>query len=68
VAKGHSFILIRQMMALVKRPLVEVCTVPMLLVYVYAETDMHVLDTRLTCYVQWRRKKPMWLSVTLRHR
>jgi len=67
-ANRHSFILIRQMMALVRRPLVEVCTVPMLVVYVCAETDMHVLDTCFTCYVQWRRNKPMLLSVTLRHR
>jgi len=32
VANGHSFILIRQMAALVRRPLAEVWTVPVLLV------------------------------------
>jgi len=34
VASGHSFILIRQMAALVRRPLAEVCTVPVLLVWI----------------------------------
>jgi len=32
VVHGHSFILIRQMTALVRRALVEACTVPVLLV------------------------------------
>jgi len=32
VANGHSFVLNRQMAALVRRPLAEVCTVPVLLV------------------------------------
>jgi len=32
VSNGHSFILIRQMAALVRRALAEVCTVPVLLV------------------------------------
>jgi len=32
VVKGHSFILIRHMAALVRRALAEVCTVPVLLV------------------------------------
>jgi len=32
VVKGHSFMLIRQTAALVKRALAEVCTVPVLLV------------------------------------
>jgi len=32
VINGHSFILIRQMAALVRRALAEVCTVPVLLV------------------------------------
>ena len=35
MVNGHSFILIRQMTALVRRALAEVCTVPVLLVYVY---------------------------------
>jgi len=33
VVNGHSFILICQMAALVRRALAEVCTVPVLLVY-----------------------------------
>ena len=32
VVNGHSFILIRQMTALVRRALAEVCTVPVLIV------------------------------------
>ena len=32
VVNGHSFILVRQMAALVRRALAEVCTVPVLLV------------------------------------
>ena len=35
VINGHSFILIRQMAALVRRALVKVCTVPVLLVNYY---------------------------------
>jgi len=34
VVNGHSFIPIRQMAALVRRALAEVCTVPMLLVLI----------------------------------
>ena len=33
VVNGHSFILIRQMAALVRRALAELCTVPVLLVF-----------------------------------
>jgi len=32
MANGHSFVLIRQMAALVRRPVAEVCIVPVLLV------------------------------------
>jgi len=32
VVNGHSFVLIHQMVALVRRALVEVCTAPVLLV------------------------------------
>jgi len=35
VANGHSFVLIRQIAAVVRRALAEVCTVPMLLVICY---------------------------------
>ena len=42
MVNGHSFILIHQIVALVRRALAEVCTVPVLLVidYVAAEWDL----------------------------
>ena len=43
----HSFILIRQMAALVRRALVEVCTVPVLLVFFLLVMETYVnLHTR----------------------
>ena len=37
MVNGHSFILIRQTVALVRRALAEVCTVPVLLVSIIIE-------------------------------
>jgi len=44
VVNRHSFVLIRQMTALVRRALAEVCSVPVLLVYLYLLTVRPVFE------------------------
>ena len=56
VVNGHSFILIRQMAALVRRALTEVCTVPVVLVQFSAVAAMRTeLQTSIRKYTDYIR-------------